>query len=63
MREFAFVGAWALVAIAYANYETEASITYIAGIAALVLVVSGMVHGYQNRATNPMKKCMEYFGK
>ncbi|OBX27174.1 hypothetical protein LX77_02684 [Gelidibacter algens] len=61
MREFALVGAWALIAIAYSNYEIETTIAYIAGGAALVLIVSSMVHGYQNKETSPVEKCKEYF--
>ncbi|MGJ8592267.1 MAG: tryptophan-rich sensory protein [Aquaticitalea sp.] len=63
MREFALVGAWALAAIAYANYDSYMSIVYVAGIAAVVLVLSSSVHGIKNRATNPAKKCMDYFNK
>lgn len=61
MREFALVGAWALIAIAYTNYEPETTIAYVAGGAAVVLIVSSMVHGYQNRETSPVEKCKEYF--
>lgn len=60
MREFALVGAWALAAIAYANYEQHQNIVYTAGVAALILVISSSIHGYLNRDTNPLIKCMEY---
>ena len=60
MREFALVGAWALVAIAVANNEINMPIVYSAGIAAAVLVMISMAHGIKNRDTNPMKKCVEY---
>lgn len=64
MREFALVGAWALIAIAYANYyNAEMSIAYVAGGAALILIVSSLMHGYKNRATNPMQKMKEYLAK
>lgn len=63
MREFALVGAWALAAIAHANYETNMTIVYTAGITATILVISSMIHGYQNRDTNPVQKCMDYFKK
>ena len=63
MREFALVGAWALVAIAYANYSEHMSIVYVASIAAAVLVISSGIHGFRNRATNPMEKCKQYFNK
>ena len=63
MREFALVGAWALIAIAYANYEVGTTIAYVAGGAAIILIVSSSVHGFKNRATNPMQKMKEYFAK
>lgn len=63
MREFAIVGAWALVAIAYANYPSNMSIVYTAAIAAAILVISSMMHGFRNRATNPVQKCKEHFSK
>lgn len=60
MREFAIVGAWALIAIAYANYDTHMSIVYVAGIAATILVISSGIHGFKNRSTNPLEKCKQY---
>ena len=63
MREFALVGAWALIAIAYANYDTEITIAYVAGAAALILMVSSFAHGFKNRDTSPMIKWKEYFSK
>ena len=63
MREFALVGAWALVAIAYANYNEHITISYVAGIAALVLIISSFSHGYKNRATSPVEKLKEYYAK
>ena len=63
MREFALVGAWALIAIAVANYNYEVIIFYVAGGAALVLILSSLTHGFINRATSPMEKLNEYFNK
>lgn len=63
MREFALVGAWALMAIAYTNYESEITVAYVAGVAAFVLLVSSLTHGYINRETNPMAKMEEYLRK
>ena len=63
MREFALVGAWALIAIAYANYEVGLTIAYVAGGASIILLVSSSVHGFKNRATNPMQKMKEYLAK
>lgn len=61
MREFAVVGAWALFAIAYANYNTEDSIAYVAAVMAVVLLISSFIHAYINRATNPIEKLKAYF--
>ena len=61
MREFALVGAWALIAIAYANNDSHMTIVYTAGIAATVLIIGSMIHSFANRDTNPLQKCMEYF--
>ena len=63
MREFALVGAWALIAIAVANWETVEIIKIIALAAAGVLIVSSSIHGFKNRATNPASKCLEYLTK
>ena len=63
MREFALVGAWALIAIAVANYQKVSVITYVASVAAAILIISSLIHGYKNRATSPMVKCKEYFSK
>ena len=63
MREFALVGAWALIAIAYANWELETTVSYVSALAALVLIVSSMWHGFQNRDTSPTVKWKEYFTK
>ncbi|RDK88249.1 tryptophan-rich sensory protein [Marinirhabdus gelatinilytica] len=61
MREFALAGAWALIAIAVANWETIGAVKVSALIAAGILVVSSSVHAFKNRATNPATKCLEYF--
>ena len=61
MREFALVGAWALIAIAYANYENHMTIVYAAGVAAGILIIASMIHGYLNRATSPLEKCKDHF--
>ncbi|MDX1462160.1 MAG: tryptophan-rich sensory protein [Marinirhabdus sp.] len=63
MREFALVGAWALVAIAMANWESDTPIQITALIAAGVLVVSSSVHAIKNHKTNPANKCLEYLKK
>jgi len=61
MREFALVGAWALVAIYVANSNANTTVAYTAMGAAILLVISSGAHGYLNRATNPAAKCVEYF--
>ena len=63
MREFALVGAWALIAIAVANWDSNEVLKLSAVIAAAILVVSSSVHAFKNRATNPAVKCLEYFKK
>ncbi len=63
MREFALVGAWALIAIAVANWDSNEVLKLSAVVAAAILVVSSSVHAFKNRATNPAVKCLEYFKK
>ncbi len=60
MREFALVGAWAFIAIAVANTDSNETIKMVAYIAAAVLILSSTAHALKNRATNPAKKCIEY---
>ena len=59
MREFALVGAWALIAIAVANWETDLSIRHTAiGVAALLLA-SSATHALLNWQTNPVMKILD----
>lgn len=60
MREFALVGAWALIAIAVANWDVNTSVSNTALAVALVLILSSGYHGFKNRTTNPMNKLKEY---
>ncbi|SDB49354.1 hypothetical protein SAMN03097699_1686 [Flavobacteriaceae bacterium MAR_2010_188] len=60
MREFALVGAWALIAIAIENKDIHSIIFYVAIGAALVLIISSTYHSYLNRDTNPFKKLQQY---
>lgn len=60
MREFALVGAWALIAIAVANKSDQETIYITAIIAAGILIVSSGIHGFKNRATSPFIKLKEY---
>ena len=55
MREFALVGAWALVAIAVANWNSETFIKTAAITVSAVLVLSTGIHAYKNRAASPWK--------
>jgi hypothetical protein len=48
MREFALVGAWALIAIGVANQDGQATIAYAAFITASILIVSSGVHAFKN---------------
>ena len=60
MREFALVGAWALIAIAVANWEVSSTVANAALAVAAVLIISSAYHGFKNRATNPMNKLKEF---
>ncbi len=53
MREFALVGAWALIAIAVANENVSQSVTTTALIVAAVLLLSSSIHAFKNRKTLP----------
>lgn len=63
MREFALVGAWALIAIAIANKGVEETLVYIAYAAAAILILSSFAHAFKNRKTAPFIKLKEYFNK
>jgi hypothetical protein len=56
MREAAFVGVWALIAIAVADYHQSAAVTRAAVGMAAVLFVSSSIHGYMNRDFSPWRK-------
>ncbi|WP_179343964.1 tryptophan-rich sensory protein [Winogradskyella ursingii] len=56
MREFAVVGAWALIGIGNANKNANEMVMYSAFVGAAVLLLFAAVHGYQNRHTNPFTK-------
>lgn len=55
MREFGLVGAWALVAIAVANWDSENYIKSVAIAVAAILFISTSIHAYKNRASSPWK--------
>jgi len=52
MREAAFVGVWGLAAVANANWNETKSVSFAAVVVALIIALSGAVHGYKNR-NNP----------
>jgi hypothetical protein len=56
MREFAAVGIWALVAIAVRHWDAMPVLQWTAVFWAVVLAIASGVHGYKNRATNPIGK-------
>ncbi|MEO6820300.1 MAG: hypothetical protein ABI204_11265 [Ginsengibacter sp.] len=56
LREFGFVGVWALVAIAVENWDKEKLVVYAALIVAIIIFISSAIHSYQNRKTNPFFK-------
>lgn len=61
LREFALVGAWALIAIYVANNDGNTTVAYTALVAAVILIISSLTHAFINRKTNPGIKCVEYF--
>ena len=63
MREFVIVGAWALIAIAYANNNEHMPIVYTASIAAGILILASLIHGYMNRATNLFIKFKQFLNR
>lgn len=60
MREFALVGAWALIAICVANWDKSAIVANSALAVAIVLIISSGYHGYINKATAPQIKYDQY---
>ena len=60
MREFAVVGAWALLGIGNANKGTNEEILYFSFAAAAVLLICAGIHGFNNRATNPLIKLKQF---
>ncbi|MFI2741904.1 tryptophan-rich sensory protein [Zhouia sp. PK063] len=63
MREFAMVGAWAFIAIYIRHQQLQPAIAQIALIAAIVLGVVSLAHGYINRKTSPFIKLKQRFSK
>ncbi len=60
MREFGLVGAWALIAISVANWETSSTVANTALVVAILLIISSGYHGYLNRATSLGIKYRQY---
>jgi hypothetical protein len=56
MREYGFVGVWALIAVAVADRDRAPSVTITAFIVAGILFISSSIHGYRNRAYSPFRK-------
>jgi len=56
MREYAFTGVWALVAIAIADQHRSPAVTRVAVGMAAILFVSSSIHGYMNRSFSPWRK-------
>lgn len=55
MREYALVGAWALIAIAVANWKGIQIIVHAALVVAIILMLSSGVHAFINRKSLPWK--------
>jgi len=53
MREFALVGAWALVGIANANVDVNTTISSIAFVSAAILLLNSAIHAFINRKKKP----------
>ena len=60
MREFAVVGAWALIGIGNANKGANETLMFIAFAGAVVLFISVAIHGFKNRTTNPFIKFKQW---
>ena len=56
MREYAMVGAFALVAVALADRDRAPVVTTAAFIVACILFLSSSIHSYRNRAYSPFRK-------
>jgi len=56
MREFAAVGAWAIIAIAARHWGEFVMIQWVCVFWAAVLLIAMGIHGYRNRDTNPFKQ-------
>ena len=63
MREFALVGAWALAAIAMRHLNSPAPLFYVPMVGTILLVGLAVWHGWRNRATNPLVKLRQRFGR
>lgn len=63
MREFALVGAWALIAISVANWNISPTVANSALAVAIVLIISSGYHGFKNRETSPVNKCRDYLNR
>lgn len=56
MREAAFVGVWALIAIAVKQWQVAEGVAYAALITSVVLFIYAAWQGYQNKEFSPFKK-------
>lgn len=56
MREYAFAGAWGIVAIAVKNWDHDHLVAWTAIIAAAIMIINASIHGYKNRATAPFAR-------
>jgi len=56
MREFAAVGVWALVAISVRHWGDTPVLQWTAMTCSIILFIAIIIHGYLNRASNPLFK-------
>ena len=56
LREAAMVGVWAMIAIAYRQWNAEPLIAYVALVCASLIFLAASYHGYKNQETSPLIK-------
>ena len=56
LRELAFVGVWALIAIAVADWDRAPAVAWTALVVSAILFISSSIHGYRHREFNPWRK-------
>jgi hypothetical protein len=60
LREFALVGAWALIAIGSRNRETDLNVSIVAYIGAAILLLNVSFHAFKQRKKNDLKTMLDF---